>query len=297
MSATTAPNPQTDHPASPSCVRLGRYTTPDISEPREIVSVPGAEGSTLVIDRRARTHADARLVGHLAADEPSENARIVAEMYLTDESKGRCRRVTAQDLELGPPTGSRTTEQSPSFSPDQPLLDPDGYSYRIREVSTDDAFPARRWTRSRHPGCDQDFDVLTLRHVIARLEDYEPARTLTCEALALRREDPRVSTCQLQCEFDRVTASPIVLNRGLREVVQRKVARGELSTSEIALRCGRVKRDRRGNVSGETSWLARRIGQLPEGGEEEPTRWVHSHVFALIVRQGLGESPHEIEIS
>ena len=36
------------------------------------------------------------------------------------------------------------------------------------------------------------------------------------------------------------------------------------------MRCGRVKRDARGNVSGETSWLARRIGQMPEGGEQKP---------------------------
>ena len=33
--------------------------------------------------------------------------------------------------------------------------------------------------------------------------------------------------------------------------------------SEIATRCGRVKRDSRGNESGETSWLARRLGILP----------------------------------
>ncbi len=87
-----------------------------------------------------------------------------------------------------------------------------------------------------------------------------------------------------------------MLNRGLREVVQRKLARGELSMSQIAVRCGRVKRDRRGNVSGETSWLARRIGQLPEGGEDAPTPWVHSDVLALIVRQGLGAAPHEVEL-
>ena len=39
---------------------------------------------------------------------------------------------------------------------------------------------------------------------------------------------------------------------------------------------------------------ARRIGQLPEGGEEQPTPWIHSDVLALVVRQGLGASPHEI---
>ena len=31
------------------------------------------------------------------------------------------------------------------------------------------------------------------------------------------------------------------------------------------MRCGRAKRDSSGNESGETSWLARRVGLLPEG--------------------------------
>ena len=66
-------------------------------------------------------------------------------------------------------------------------------------------------------------------------------------------------------------------------------------TEGIAMRCGRVKRDRRGNVSGETSWLARRIGQLPEGGEDQPTPWVHTDTLALIARDGLGLSPREVE--
>jgi hypothetical protein len=278
-----------------SHVSLGHYTAPDGAEPREIVSAPGAEETTLIIDRLARTHGDARLVAHLGADEPPENARIVCAMYLADQTRGRCRPVTAQDLEQGPLAVSHPNAEQPS-SPHPPVLDADGHSYRIREVSTDDDFPQLRWTRSRRPGCDVEFDQLTLRDVIARLEDYEPVRTLTAEALALHREDPRVSTCQLQQELDRVTGSPILLNRGLREVVQRKVARGELSMSEIALRCQRIKRDRRGNISGETSWLARRIGQLPEGGEDAPTPWIHTDVLALIARQGLGASPHEIEV-
>jgi len=90
--------------------------------------------------------------------------------------------------------------------------------------------------------------------------------------------------------------SEIVLNRGLREAVKRKVARGELSMSQIAVRCGRIKQDRRGNRSGETSWLARRIGQLPDSGKNEPTPWVHTDVLALIVRDGLGISPREVEL-
>ena len=66
--------------------------------------------------------------------------------------------------------------------------------------------------------------------------------------------------------------------------------------SEIAIRCGRVKRDQRGNVSGETSWLARRIGQLPDAGQSTPTPWISSDVLALIARDGLGLSPREVEL-
>ena len=78
--------------------------------------------------------------------------------------------------------------------------------------------------------------------------------------------------------------------------VQKTVERQQLSMSEIALRCGRVKRDRKGNESGETSWLARRVGLLPEGGRDTPTPWIHSDVLALIARHGLGVSPREVEL-
>jgi len=66
--------------------------------------------------------------------------------------------------------------------------------------------------------------------------------------------------------------------------------------SEIAIRCGRLKRDRKGNESGETSWLARRLGLLPEGGQSTTTPWIHSDVLALITRRGLGISPREVEL-
>ena len=56
-----------------------------------------------------------------------------------------------------------------------------------------------------------------------------------------------------------------------------------------------MKRDACGNESGETSWLARRLGLLPEGGKERPTPWIHSDVLALIARRGLGLSPREVE--
>ena len=86
-----------------------------------------------------------------------------------------------------------------------------------------------------------------------------------------------------------------MLNRRLREVVLATIGRNELSMSEIAIRCGRVKRDSRGNESGETSWLGRRLGLLPEGGQRTPTPWIHSDVLGLIARSGLGLSPREVE--
>jgi len=93
-----------------------------------------------------------------------------------------------------------------------------------------------------------------------------------------------------------MSVSPIVLNRGLREAVLAAVKGGGLSMSEIAMRCGRSKRDANGSESGETSWLARRIGILPEGGQQTPTPWVSSDVLALIARDGLAIAPHEVEL-
>jgi hypothetical protein len=301
MSTITAPHPRTSQQAELRtgaqrvASQLGRYTDHRVGAAREVICLPGAGGSTLVIDRLAATHADARLVAHLAADEPAENARIVSEVYLADESKGNCRPVSAEDLQLTPFASCPSSVDSKA-SPDTSLLDSDGVVYRIREMSTDGSFPELRWTRSRHPGQEEPFETLRLRDVVARLQDYEPARTITTDALAVHRQDPCLSTCRLAGELQRLACSPIVLNRGLREVIQRKVTSGELSMSEIAIRCGRTKRDRRGNHSGETSWLARRIGQLPEGGEVEPTPWVHTDVLALIARDGLAANPHEVEL-
>jgi len=262
---------------------------------REIVCLPAAEGSTLLVDRCAASHADPRLIAHLAGDEPPANARIVTRMYLADPSKGNCRPVRAADLELVPFTSSAMVRAG-EISPELQLLDADGIVYRIRKIAADGSMPELRWTRSANPGREEPFDTLSLRDVVARFQAYEPARTITTDALAAHGQDPRLSSCRLRGELQRLASSPIVLNRGLREVIQRKVTSGELTMSEIAMRCGRVKRDRNGNRSGETSWLARRIGQLPEGGQSEPTPWLHTDVLALIARDGLGASPHEVEV-
>ena len=136
---------------------------------------------------------------------------------------------------------------------------------------------------------------MSVREAISCLESYQPVRALTRRALAMHRGDSEVSTAVLRIELARVQESPIVLNRRLREVVLETIDRQGISMSEIAIRCGRIKRDCRGNESGETSWLARRLGILPEGGKDTPTPWIHSDVLALIARSGLGISPREVE--
>ncbi len=176
------------------------------------------------------------------------------------------------------------------------MRDCDGSFYRVQEVALNGRFPELRWTRSILPDQAERFETVRLRQVVARFEDYEPARSITANALAANRTDGPLSTSCLTAELTRLDESPVVLNRRLREAVAHTLAHGELSMSEIAMRCGRVKRDRRGRLSGETSWLARRIGQLPEGGEDQPTPWVHSDTLALIARDGLGVSPNEVEL-
>jgi hypothetical protein len=155
------------------------------------------------------------------------------------------------------------------------------------------SIPELRWSRTAGAGPPV---VVSLRSAIALTESYEPFCRHTRQALSRHAEDPSVSSTTLRTELTRVLRSPIVLNRGLREAVLEKVGRGETTMSEIAIRCGRLKRDARGNRSGETSWLARRIGLLPEGGQRAPTPWVHTDVLALIARDGLGIAPREVEL-
>jgi hypothetical protein len=259
-------------------------------EKRELIAMTVSDG-TLVIDRLAGTGYDPRLVGRLHADEPAENARLLAHLYLNDEQRGRCRPVTDADL-----TASADGDV-PSVSADvrwgAPLVAGIGVLLQIRRVS-DRGGPALRWTVTTRAGADPQ--VLPLRQVFGLLQAYEPAASMTRAAIAAHSQSAGASVSALRCELDRACNSPIVLNRALRERVERAVATDGLSMSEIATRCGRVKRSQNGSESGETSWLARRIGQLPEAGKDRPTAWVHSDVLALIARDGLGISPHEVEL-
>jgi hypothetical protein len=278
------------------CRELGRYTDRN-GCPREIVAQRGSAGSVLVVDREVAHGGDQRLVAHLAADEPAANAALECERYLEDTRYCRCRPLTAEDLRTTPFAEDCHAEPPrSSATADGRLLDEHGRDYRLKALSTGMSIPELRWCRRSPSQRKRGPEPVSVRAVIADLEAYEPARTLTLAALARHHPDAEVSTTVLRAELQRVQASPIVLNRGLRETVLAAIQRDELSLSEIAIRCGRVKRDFRGNESGETSWLARRIGILPEGGRNAPTPWIHSDVLALIARRGLAVSPREVEL-
>jgi hypothetical protein len=274
---------------------LARYTD-RFGNPREVVVRRGLAGSALVVDRDAVSLGDCLLVAHLSADEPAENAAVVCASYLEDVRARslRCRGLTARDARIPP----LAEEVEPSLGVEQSIgeiepIDSLGCTYRLQATPAGISIPALRWLRSAP---SSEAQPVSLRETIAGLEAYEPMCTLTERALRAHRDDTDLSTSLLAAELTRVRESPIVLNRRLREVVLARVARGELSMSEIAVRCSRIKRDSKGNASGETSWLARRLGLLAESGQRAPTPWIHTDVLALIARRGLALSPREVEL-
>lgn len=266
---------------------------------REVIARHAAAGSTLVIDRVRVTHEDPRLVAHLAADEPASNAALVCRCYLQDLAvRGvRCRALTVADTRMTPfvERVQPAVPQASCPAGGAQLVDRLGRVYSLEPVRGRMSIPDLRWCRrdaQALAGCQP----VSLREVVAALESYEPVCALTLRELSRHGEDEDVSIALLRAELVRVQASPIVLNRRLREAVLAAIEREQLSMSEIAIRCGRIKRDRRGNEAGETSWLARRLGLLADSGSGAPTPWIHSDVLALIARQGLGISPHEVEL-
>lgn len=275
---------------------LGGYIDPK-GALRRVVALPGARGSVLVIDRDAATLGERRLVAHLAADEPPENAAIACEQYLQDPAGRWCRSVTPDDLALAPFADTEELEpRSPATPSVKELTDRQGRIYCLEINSTGMSIPELRWWRKSSSGEQESFASISMREVIASLESYEPVRTLTHRALALHRDNDEVSIAVLRAECARMDVSKIVLNRGLRRAVLAAAATQGLTMSEIAMRCGRVKHDSRGKESGETSWLARRLGIAPESGKSTPTPWIHTDVLALIARRGLGISPREVEL-
>jgi hypothetical protein len=262
---------------------------------RELLALPGCGGSVLVLDRDATTLCDRRLLAHLAPDEPAENAALVCRLYLADTDGHWCRPVEPADLECMPFASLKSDAPDDPAELDAHIQDAGGLVYRLGPVLGERAIAQLRWSRRRQ-GNECEWEQAKLRDVVAAVESYEPVRTLTEQAIARHRGNPLVLSTRLCDEFDRLCASPIVLNRGLREAVLDAVKRHGMTMSEIALRCGIVKHDRHGNPSGETSWLARRVGLMPEGGARAITPWIHSDVLATIARRGLGLSPREVEL-
>jgi hypothetical protein len=278
---------------TPPC--LGRYVDRE-GRVREVVALPGAARSTLIVDRDTATGSDLRLVAHLAPDEPTENAALVCASYIHQVrlSGCRCRPLAADDLRAAPlELGDEHTDDGEAHA--EPV-DGEGATYRLHERASGKVARELRWSR-HDPRAGSQATTVSVRDAIGALERYEPIRTLTLRAVANARGVRELSTAVLGAELARVLRSPIVLNRGLREAVVSRVVKEGLSMSEIALRCGRVKNDARGGESGETSWLARRLGLVPEGGKGRPTPWIHSDVLALIARRGLGVSPREVELT
>jgi hypothetical protein len=263
---------------------------------REVLVRPGLAGSLLVVDRDCKTRADHRLLAHLPPDEPVGNAALVCRHYLHDPPRRRCRALIAEDVAIVP--FAREAEEVHAAAPSAitELHDRQGRVYRLEPQEGVSGVPQLRWSRTNPGEQPRGSAFVSVREVIGSLESYRPVRTLTLAALARNRDAQQLSLTRLRAELELVSASRIVLNRGLRSAVLRVTHSQGLSFSEIAIRCGRVKYDVRGHLSGETSWLARRVGLAPEGGRQVITPWVHTDVLALIARDGLGLSPHEVEV-
>ena len=268
---------------------LGRYENGESDEHREIIAVSVRAGGVLVVDCRTSDRSDPRLLAHITADEPTGNARLVAELYLADAHRGACRGVTLEDLTGAPAPESPSDDPQLSDRADTARLG----DFHIHVPVDSAAYGQVRWVQGGSG--DRAGSPVTLRDVVASVQAYEPATQMTVAAIRAHPLGCGVSTTTLRMELARVQSSRVVLNRGLREAVERALASG-VSMSEIASRCGRTKRGCRGNVSGETSWLARRIGRMPEAGQSQPTPWVHSSTLALIARRGLALSPQEVEL-
>lgn len=268
---------------------------------REIVRCHGAASSQLVIDRDRLTRGDRRLLAHIAADEPAGNARLICDLYLSEIPRGQCRRVVAEDLSAAAQT--ELTGQTPVDGEADATVearehcDARGNRYALATVVARRSIPELRWCMAGSGIAGAPRRPVSVREVVGALESYEPIRTSTAAAIDRRRSHRMVSVATLTVELERLNGSRVVLNRGLREAVVAAVAASDLSMSEIAFRCGRLKRDRRGVLSGETTWLARRLGLACGGGASAPSPWVHSDVLALIARRGLGIPPREVELA
>lgn len=268
---------------------LARYAAPDGTS-REIITRRSAAKTTLVIDRETKTLGDPRLVAALWPDEPPENAALVCRLYLADPAGRYCRALKREDL-LVAAAPAIELRAKPNLQGSTHLTDRSGNRYRIECVGTEDGLEEPSWTKTASGAAPDSTERATLCQVIGAMEDYSPALAITAHVVD---SDPRA--CALERELESLRNSALVLNRRLRERLLAAVGRGEVTMSEVAMRCGHVKRDRDGNECGETNWPARRVGLMPDGCDHAPSPWIHSRVLGEIAR-ALGLNPGEVELS
>jgi len=153
-----------------------------------------------------------------SADEPAGNAQILTRLYLEDAGRGCCRRLSPEDLQAQAGLGVAGTR---GVRWDAPLVAGIGVFFRLQVLTTEGG-GTLRWTEIAGVGGDGPPEHVSLRQVVARLQDYEPALSMTAAGiLAQRQQHPGSSLCGLRGELKRVVESPIVLNRRLRERVER----------------------------------------------------------------------------
>jgi hypothetical protein len=78
-----------------------------------------------------------------------------------------------------------------------------------------------------------------------------------------------------------------------RDYCLRRISEGH-SWSELAMRCGAIQRDRKGNQSGDTTWLKRRLGLMAESGGRPTTGLTYP--AAVRLARGLGIDPVDVGI-
>ena len=298
MSATVTPSPAiaADRAARPTGQpssgppTWGTYRDRE-GRDRALIARPGVGGSVLVIDQDADTLTDRRLVAHLAADEPAVNAQVVAELYLADD-EGRVARALHDRDWVTLPDGRELPEEPEPPAPGE-LRDARGRRYRLAAVDAPpprppDALGAPQRSPARRAG--------GAAHGHRRPGGLRARPRADPRRAAAGRPPARAPRCwPASCGCS--NAARWCSTARCAKHVHRRVRSGELSLSCIAGRCGRGKRRATGLRIGDTTWLQRRLGVLPENGCSEPTPWIHTDVLALIARDGLGVEPREVELA
>jgi hypothetical protein len=299
LDRTSRPARYTPRPAL-KCIQqleaagLRYFTTPE-GEPRVFVAMlwaftPGAALYRVMIDRSRIEPSDNRVVGYLFPEEPASNVVPMCGSYLEHPN------VSPNDVPLATLLYRLGWGNELETCQGDLTGNASEVRYRlVRAIIPPLRIPQLRWWRCVPLGQAGPGYPVVLRDVCGATQTYSPYLAETTSAIEQYQDDPEVSIVKLREERCNLVKSPIVLNRGLREAVQARVNHGT-SLSQIAQNCGR-RINRKGQISGETSWLSRRMGVMPDGGKSHPTPWIHTDVLNLIAEKGLQVPPHEVEVA